>query len=238
MSLTTATKDIFDKAFEFNQESKSNDEQGIFSKGLGVAAQTAFDTVKTKIGSEALNLVGIGNGAATWGESFAAAGAANAYETMSGKEMGFMSKMALTQGVAYGLHKFNDGEGGGMLKNLGLGGLTAGGLAVGTSMLSNMNAGDGLGNAFDKLFETIGEYADKYLGEGNVVSKTLGSLGLDKNHEKPDNKLGLSDSQSSFFENFDVESKLKDFVNGPKNDNDNDKKRGLSSNLPGLTYGG
>lgn len=236
MNLTNATKDVFDKAFEFNQ-SNNNEEQGFLSKGLGVAAQTAWDTVKTKVGSEALNLVGVGNGAATWGESFAAAGTANAYEAMTGNEMGFMSKMALTQGVAYGLHKFNDGDGS-MLKNLGMGGLAAGGLAAGTSMLSNMNSGQGLTNAFDQLFEKIGEYADKFLGEGNIVSKTLDNLGLDKHSAKSENKLGISDSQSSFFDKFDQDSKLKDFINGPKDGAENDKKRGLTNNLPSLTYGG
>lgn len=236
MSLTTTIKNGFDNTFDFND----NDEKGVLSKGLGIAAQTAWDTVKTKIGSEALNLVGLGDGAATWGESFTAAGTANAYEAISGNEMGFMSKMALTQSIAYGVHKFNgsDSEGGNMLKNLGLGGLAAGGLAAGTEVLSKMNAGDGISNAFDQLFEKIGDYADKFLGEDNFLSKTIDKLGLSKNNDvKNEESLGLSKSQSDYFDNFDSESKLKDFISDDKNEEKGRIKKGLTNNMPKLELG-
>lgn len=236
MSLTTTVKNGFDNTFDFND----NDEKGVLSKGLGIAAQTAWDTVKTKISSEALNLVGIGDGAATWGESFTAAGTANAYEAISGNEMGFMSKMALTQSIAYGVHKFNgpDSEGGSMLKNLGLGGLAAGGLAAGTEVLSKMNAGDGISNAFDQLFEKIGDYADKFLGEDNFLSKTIDKLGFSKNNDiKNEESLGLSKSQSDYFDNFDSESKLKDFISDDKNEEKGRMKKGLTNNMPKLELG-
>lgn len=177
---------------------------------IGVAAETAFDTVKTKIGSEILSKFGVGDGAATWGESFAAAGAVNAYESFTGSEMGFMSKMAMTQAISYGMHKFNgpDSEGSNVLSNLGLGGLAAGGMTAGTALFSKMgNEGGSLGGAFDKLFENIEKYADKYLGPNNIVSNTIGELGL--GHEKGE-KLAFKNegSMSRMFDGMDSDSLL------------------------------
>lgn len=175
---------------------------------LSMAAGAAMDTVKTKIGSEALSMIGVGQGA-SWGESLAAAGAVKGFEAISGHEMGTFSKMALTQGIAFGLNKLNGPEGGSMLGNLGMSGLTAGGLAAGNELFSKMGSGDGVKNAFDGLFKNIGEYSNKFLGEYNVVSNTIGKLGFgDSGTEAPSKGLNLSSSQSKVFDTMDMDGGL------------------------------
>lgn len=177
---------------------------------IGIAAGTAFDTVKTKIGTEVLNKFGITDSPASWGESFAASGAVNAYEAFTGNEMGFMSKMVMTQALSYGIHKFNgiDSEGGGMLNNLGLGGLAAGGISSGTSLFSKMGKEGGqLSEAFDGLFNKINDYSEKFLGEDNIISNAMSVLGIEK---EKGSKLTLKneDAMSKMFDGMDADSLL------------------------------
>lgn len=173
---------------------------------ISVATGTVMDTVKTKIGSEGLKLMGLEN-SASWEDSFFAAASVNAFEEISGHEMGFFSKMALTQGLSYGLSKFHQGnEGENALSHLGLTGLASSPHLDNHSLFERMGVEKGakVEKAFNSLFDKIDNYADKFLGEDNVVSNMVEKLGFSRKEDKLSNESKLD----KMFSDMDLDSLL------------------------------